>query len=1168
MRFGVLGAITVRDGQDRDVDVGTGRAATLLALLLAQRNAPLSPARLADQLWAGEPPATAATTLQGWISRLRRLLEPGVPASQARLLVTRTAGYQIVLPDPIGQLDAEAFRRDASTLQRELRDGWPARAAEAGRAALDRWRGEDPYGGLLDEALPEVPSRLREERLVAVERYLLARLDLGDHFALSAELAALVESHPTRESLWGMRVLALYRSDRQADALAVFARVRDLLRDEMGLDPAATLRTIETAVRQMDPAAWRPGWWPGRLPGPARPPEGLPGPGPARLPEPSRPSAPAQPTAPARSMFVGRATELEALLAVAATVRAGARSAVVSGPAGVGKTRLLAEAVPQTPTDTSNPSTGRLASRWVRCHPGDDAAPYDVWRRLFPAARPQPDTSVRSWAFAVVETVRADTDRGPLAIVVDDLQWADAASLRVLTIVVRELATYPVLFAATVREVDGLGADGRTAAGDDLALGGQDPAPGDGDPVHVALAALGRLPGERLRVGPLTAAAVAEYVAATVPSTALTELTAPAPPARPPAVSALSDDSPRDHEAEAVAAVVAERSAGNAFFMTELTRLVAAGRPARDLPERVIDVVSAQVSGLGEPAHQLLRAAAVLGHDVPVDVVVEVTGVGPPAHVDAALEAAVRAGLLADEPGLVRFTHALVREGLVARTTRRVQAGWHRRCAEVLAARGAGGVEAVARHLLLGDDPGGPQAALAAAEAALVVADFDGAYAWARRGLDAADPGDGALRARLGLAAGRAQRLAGRLDEAAVRLTATYDDALAADEPDLAALVALEHAGGPVTGYWSLAGETAPSVLARLTSARSLPGITAPTAGAVDAACAVRFALAGDGQRAERHLSSAQAALAATTAGQDGVDADASRRLEWMVLLARFVTAWRPDLAAERLTILDRLGELAAHDVGARLTAAHLRALTVLELGRLDEADGLAHMIAVTARRLRYDDFSLVASWWDAMRDLMSGRLEDAMTAAEAVFSPLLVASPEAAVVARTSVEAIGGMVAWENGALLDAMPDATGPPPTDHLAWLVVRALALAQGGRVDESMDVLAPVLQPGLPAVGDGPPATSSLILLTEWCWYARSRQWAEPLLDRVEPWAETVVVFAPGGVCMGSGHLYVGTLATVLGDRVRGRRELDAAIAANARLGMPRFAARARERRQNG
>jgi hypothetical protein len=184
------------------------------------------------------------------------------------------------------------------------------------------------------------------------------------------------------------------------------------------------------------------------------------------------------------------------------------------------------------------------------------------------------------------------------------------------------------------------------------------------------------------------------------------------------------------------------------------------------------------------------------------------------------------------------------------------------------------------------------------------------------------------------------------------------------------------------------------------------------------------------------------------------------------------------------------------------------------------------------------------------------------------VFSPLLVASPEAAVVARTSVEAIGGMVAWEGGALADALPGPEEAPPTDHAGWLIVHGLGLAQAGRVGDSLAALASVLRSGLAAVGSGPAATSSLILLTEWCWHARSsaraREWAQPLLDRVEAWADAVVVFPPGGVCMGSGHLYVGTLAAVLGDRERARRELATAVAVHERLDMPRFAARARER----
>ncbi|CUU59229.1 Transcriptional regulatory protein, C terminal [Parafrankia irregularis] len=1260
MRLGVLGAVTAWDVQGRDLDLGVGRAATLLALLVAQCQAPLSPARLADQLWSGQPPATAATTLQGWISRLRRRLEPDVPAAQARLLVTRATGYQLILTDPVRQLDSAAFRHDAARLEAHLRDGHPELAAAAGRAALGRWRGDEPYGGLLDDALPEQPSRLREERLLAVERHTLARLDLGDHRGLLGELAAVVAAQPTRESLVAMRALALYRADRQVEALSELARARALLRDELGLDPGPTLRAVEAAVHQADPAAARPGWWPGRrstVSAPSArtdvPPRSQPAPPapsslvlspPPPLASARQPALAAPPTALARasSPFVGRAAELERARAVVDLPAGGARALVVSGPAGVGKTRLVTEVLATLPAadGTVRGAAPSAVHGRARCLPGDDAAPYDLCRALFPALAPPAEASVRSWALLLAAALGAEPGPVPAAgqvlgqapgqgpdpaagaglskIVVDDLQWADAASLRVLAALVRGRtdADRPLLISVTVRdEYLGGAADAGGGSGADRGDRGDPAGPADSagasDALEAFLAELGRLPGDHLRLRPLASTAVAEYVAAIMPRVGAIPARGPGSPVAPGNTTATditaSDITASEAAAAdvaAVAAVVAERSAGNAFFMTELTRLVAAGRPARDLPDRVIDVISSRVAALGEPARGLLRVAAVLGDDVAWDVIAQVADDGSSsgssrggrdqvttsAALDEAFDNAVRAGLIADEPGVVRFAHALVRESLVARTTRRLQADWHRRCADVLLAGGAG-VQAVADHLLRGDDPRAAGAALAAAEAALVVADFDGAVSWARRGLDRTPTTAGPQpphfsrpqtppptqlsppqlspkqlsptrqRARLGLAAGRALYRAGRLSESAELLATTYDEATLAGESDLAAQAALEAAGGPVTGYWSMAGETAPDVLARLLEARRLPGLTPATAGAVEAACAARFALAGDLRRAEQHLTAAQAVFEATE--------DASADLERMVLLARFVTWWRPDLAARRLAVLDRLGALAAGDVGARLTVAQLRALTLLELGELAEADGQAQLLAATARRLRYDDFTLVACWWKAMRDLMSGRLDDARRQAESVFSPLLTASAQAAAVARASVEAIGGMVAWELGALAAALPEAAAPAPTDHPGWLIVRALGLAQAGDADASLAVLAPLLRPGLPAIGSGPPATASLILLTEWCWHARTRSdardWARPLLERVEPWADAVIVFAPGGVCMGSGQLYVGTLAAIVGDHERARRALDAAQAVNERLGMPLFAARAAARR---
>ena len=124
---------------------------------------------------------------------------------------------------------------------------------------LGLWRGT-PYGELEDapSAVAE-RARLEELRLVALEDRAVAELALGHHGTIAAELEAMTGAHPLRERLWGLRALALTRSGRQADALDVLRQVREVLADELGLEPGGELRDLQTAVLRQDPALdWVP----------------------------------------------------------------------------------------------------------------------------------------------------------------------------------------------------------------------------------------------------------------------------------------------------------------------------------------------------------------------------------------------------------------------------------------------------------------------------------------------------------------------------------------------------------------------------------------------------------------------------------------------------------------------------------------------------------------------------------------------------------------------------------------------------------------------------------------------------------------------------------------------------------------------------------------------
>ena len=205
---------------------------------------------LIDQLWGERPPATAAKTLQGYVSHLRKALGDEV-------LLTRGGGYLLVAAP--GQVDADRFEAMAADARRALADGDASRAREMLDAALGLWRGE-PLADLAYEpfAAGEI-ARLDEARLAALEDRIDADLMLGDHRGLVGELEALVAVHPHRERMLGQLMLALYRCGRQTDALAAYRRGQQALNDELGLESGPELRALEQRIltqdRALDPPA-------------------------------------------------------------------------------------------------------------------------------------------------------------------------------------------------------------------------------------------------------------------------------------------------------------------------------------------------------------------------------------------------------------------------------------------------------------------------------------------------------------------------------------------------------------------------------------------------------------------------------------------------------------------------------------------------------------------------------------------------------------------------------------------------------------------------------------------------------------------------------------------------------------------------------------------------
>jgi DNA-binding SARP family transcriptional activator/streptogramin lyase len=234
--FRILGPLEVQD-DGMDLPLGTGRQRALLGLLLVQDNGLVSSGRLIEELWAGQPPATAQKALHGYVSQLRRALGHGV-------IVTRGSGYRLAAADT----DAKQFER----LTKLAAEQDAKEAVATLERALGLWRGR-AFEEFEDEewAWLEI-ARLEELRLTAIEQRIGAELELGHDAELVPELEKRVAEYPSREQLRAQLMVALYRSGRQTDALEVYRRGRQVLHDELGLEPSPSLAELERQILRHD----------------------------------------------------------------------------------------------------------------------------------------------------------------------------------------------------------------------------------------------------------------------------------------------------------------------------------------------------------------------------------------------------------------------------------------------------------------------------------------------------------------------------------------------------------------------------------------------------------------------------------------------------------------------------------------------------------------------------------------------------------------------------------------------------------------------------------------------------------------------------------------------------------------------------------------------------
>jgi predicted ATPase/DNA-binding SARP family transcriptional activator len=301
VEFSMLGALEVTS-HGGAITPPAPKHRALLGVLLLHPNEVVSRERLIDELWGERPPRSAPKVVQTYVSQLRRLLGP-------ETIVTRAPGYELRIDEDA--IDAARFRHRTAEARALAQRGDDKAAEVAYAEALALWRGPPLADVVFESFARNEIERLHEERFGALMEHIDCRLRLGQHEELIPELETMVRHYPLRERLHGQLMLALYRSGRQADALAAYQDARRILAEDLGLEPSRELQGLERAVLTHD----------------------------ATLESPKAPIASEKTNLPAQSLsFLGRERELGEVLALLR--RDEVRLLTLTGPGGSGKTRL------------------------------------------------------------------------------------------------------------------------------------------------------------------------------------------------------------------------------------------------------------------------------------------------------------------------------------------------------------------------------------------------------------------------------------------------------------------------------------------------------------------------------------------------------------------------------------------------------------------------------------------------------------------------------------------------------------------------------------------------------------------------------------------------------------------------------------------------------------
>jgi DNA-binding SARP family transcriptional activator len=1097
----LLGPLDVRIGA-ASVELGGAKPRAILAMLALQAGRVVSVDQLVEAGWGPEAPLRAINSVPVYISQLRK-------AIGANRIETRAPGYALTL-DPI-ELDLSRFEDQVRAAAIARGRGDHAAAVSLLREALALWRGP-ALADLLAEPFLGEAARLEESRLVATEDRVEAELAMGAHQHLVGELEALVAAHPLRERLRAQLMLALYRSDRQAEALRAYQDLRRVLGDELGIEPSRELASLEEGMLLQRPdLEWR------AAPAPTASLEPrLQRQGPAML---STGSGP----------FVGRDEELTRLSEIWDRVVAGRLElALVAGEAGIGKTRLVAEFASQVASSGATVLYGRC----------DDEAPVP-YRPFVEVLRHYVEGSstaeLRALSFRVRELVRvvpelserlpeletprgrdSDTERyflfeavvallaaaaanAPVLLILDDLHWADKPSRLLLRHVTQRLVESPIFVLTTSRDMEVLTEVDRERR------------------------------AHRIRVGGLSEPDVATLL------------------------KTWNDTAP----AALVKAVHAETD-GNPFFVGEVLRHlsetssedVQGGRFG--IPEGVRELLRRRLDRLAPETHKLLYLAAVVGREIDVAVLEAIVELSADDVLDA-LEELERAGILVEmtrPPGRYRFAHNLVREAIYEELSPTRRARSHQEVGRALerlweGRRGAPLAE-LAHHFSmaapLGETARAVTYARQAAEQAVSQIAYDAAINHYHRALELVGDGPTHERAELLLALGDAEWRTGATTQAPRTFQSVATIARALDDAEMLAKSAVGRGGGHLL-YFFESGMLDEETIAAVEEAL----------GALDDGDSpLRVELLGSLARLlylaapiERRTELIEEALAMAERLGDLETLAVARFHEYNALR----TPYNAEARLEQATRLLQMA-LEMNDRELLLTCHLFRVMELLELGDIDAVDSEFEPQLQLAQELRQPNLVWITTLHRSMRATLDGRFAEA----EALAQDALELGMQTEMAYPAPV--FGGQIAvlrtlQGRAEEIEAPVRAliTGMPYVP--AWRAGLAFALVESGRLDEVPEVLEAVVHP------DDVPRdmffTVHMASMAEVCAALGDTERAVPVYEALLPLADNNVVLALGASCWGSVSHYLGVLAACLGNTDDADGHFQNALDRNGRMG---------------